>query len=113
VLFRSPATDKVDNELLPPMQQAANELDTPEPSTASVGELPLNAKAVNADDKRVVNGLADINQLAPFKYPWAWNYFLNANKNHWTPLDINMELLLKRQQKPLDTARYQHGTRRS
>lgn len=45
---------------------------------------------INADDKRVVNGEADINQLAPFKYPWAWQYFLNANKNHWTPLDINM-----------------------
>lgn len=45
---------------------------------------------VRADDKRVVNGMADINQLAPFKYPWAWKYFLNANKNHWTPLDINM-----------------------
>jgi ribonucleoside-diphosphate reductase beta chain len=45
---------------------------------------------VRADDKRVVNGTADINQLAPFKYPWAWKYFLNANKNHWTPLDINM-----------------------
>lgn len=45
---------------------------------------------VRAADKRVVNGMADINQLAPFKYPWAWKYFLNANKNHWTPLDINM-----------------------
>lgn len=45
---------------------------------------------IRAEDKRVVNGSADINQLAPFKYPWAWNYFLNANKNHWTPLDINM-----------------------
>lgn len=47
-------------------------------------------KPVCADDKRVVNGMADINQLAPFKYPWAWKYFINANKNHWTPLDINM-----------------------
>jgi ribonucleoside-diphosphate reductase beta chain len=45
---------------------------------------------VKAEDKRVVNGLTDVNQLAPFKYPWAWEYFLNANKNHWTPLDINM-----------------------
>ncbi len=45
---------------------------------------------VRVEDKRVVNGQADINQLAPFKYPWAWKYFLNANKNHWTPLDINM-----------------------
>lgn len=48
------------------------------------------AQPVRAEDKRVVNGLADINQLAPFRYAWAWNYFLNANKNHWTPLDINM-----------------------
>lgn len=45
---------------------------------------------IKASDKRVINGLADVNQLAPFKYPWAWEYFLNANKNHWTPLDINM-----------------------
>jgi len=45
---------------------------------------------VHAEDKRVVNGLTDINQLAPFKYPWAWEFFLNANKNHWTPVDINM-----------------------
>ena len=45
---------------------------------------------INPEDKRVVNGLADVNQLAPFKYPWAWQYFLNANKNHWTPLDVNM-----------------------
>ena len=45
---------------------------------------------VNPNDKRVINGKTDINQLAPFKYPWAWSYFLNANKNHWTPLDINM-----------------------
>lgn len=49
-----------------------------------------NVEPVNPDDKRVVNGMTDINQLAPFKYPWAWEYFLNANKNHWTPLDINM-----------------------
>ncbi len=51
---------------------------------------PVTAKPINPEDKRVVNGMADINQLAPFKYPWAWNYFLNANKNHWTPLDVNM-----------------------
>ncbi len=47
-------------------------------------------ESIKASDKRVINGLADVNQLAPFKYPWAWEYFLNANKNHWTPLDINM-----------------------
>ncbi len=55
------------------------------PAAADTGLAP-----VNAADKRVVNGQTDINQLAPFKYPWAWKYFLNANRNHWTPLDINM-----------------------
>lgn len=52
---------------------------------------PASALApVRAADKRVVNGHADINQLAPFQYPWAWEYFLKANRNHWTPLEINM-----------------------
>ncbi len=50
----------------------------------------VDIKPVRADDKRVVNGQTDINQLAPFKYPWAWEFFLNANRNHWTPLDVNM-----------------------
>jgi ribonucleoside-diphosphate reductase beta chain len=45
---------------------------------------------IDAEQKRVVNGQADINQLAPFKYPWAWSFFLNANRNHWTPLEISM-----------------------
>lgn len=53
-------------------------------------DVCARADPVRAEDKRVINGRADINQLAPFKYPWAWKYFLNANKNHWTPLDINM-----------------------
>ncbi|MCP5209326.1 MAG: ribonucleotide-diphosphate reductase subunit beta [Hahellaceae bacterium] len=63
-------------------------------ATAFSGEPPLEKIAslapINPDDKRIVNASTDINQLAPFKYPWAWEFFLNANKNHWTPLDINM-----------------------
>lgn len=49
-----------------------------------------SVEPVRAEDKRVVNGETDVNQLAPFKYPWAWNFFLNANKNHWSPLDVKM-----------------------
>jgi len=76
----------------------AAEVVTPQAATAPtekpVEEIeevaPESMEPVRAEDKRVVNGLTDVNQLAPFKYPWAWEYFLNANKNHWTPLDINM-----------------------
>ncbi len=58
---------------------------------AAVDAAPqADVRPVNPDDKRVINGMTDINQLAPFKYPWAWEYFLNANRNHWTPLDIGM-----------------------
>ena len=41
----------------------------------------VDVAPVNPDDKRVINGMTDINQLAPFKYPWAWSIF-NANRNH-------------------------------
>jgi ribonucleoside-diphosphate reductase beta chain len=58
--------------------------------TDKAENIPASIAPVHADDKRVINGMTDINQLAPFRYPWAWEYFLNANKNHWTPLDINM-----------------------
>jgi ribonucleoside-diphosphate reductase beta chain len=50
----------------------------------------MHLPPVRPEDKRMVNGKTDINQLAPFKYPWAWEYFLNANENHWTPVDIQM-----------------------
>jgi ribonucleoside-diphosphate reductase beta chain len=47
-------------------------------------------KAINPDEKRVIDGYSDVNQLMPFKYNWAWRDFLDAQKNHWTPLDISM-----------------------
>ncbi len=56
-----------------------------DPAAAALMLAPINAA-----DKRIVNGKADINQLAPFKYPWAWEFFLKANRNHWTPLEIGM-----------------------
>lgn len=73
-------------------RSAADEAANPVSANPRIEETPVltEAKPVKADDKRVINGMTDINQLAPFKYPWAWEYFLNANKNHWTPLDINM-----------------------
>ncbi|MDR0996701.1 MAG: ribonucleotide-diphosphate reductase subunit beta [Zoogloeaceae bacterium] len=51
---------------------------------------PATLAPVDVADKRIVNGKADINQLAPFRYAWAWEFFLKANKNHWTPLEISM-----------------------
>lgn len=88
----------VEEKEIAAVQPAANEASAiamptsvPEPDKASISSLPrANIAPVNPEDKRVINGMTDINQLAPFKYPWAWEYWLNSNKNHWTPLDINM-----------------------
>jgi ribonucleoside-diphosphate reductase beta chain len=65
---------------------------SPLPTATATAEAPARPALapINAADKRIVNGKADINQLAPFKYPWAWEYFLKANRNHWTPLEISM-----------------------
>jgi len=68
------------------VQSQANNSERQQQKTVSVAAVP----PVRVEDKRVINGLTDVNQLAPFKYPWAWEFFLNANRNHWTPLDINM-----------------------
>jgi ribonucleoside-diphosphate reductase beta chain len=47
-------------------------------------------KRVRAEDKRVINGSADVNQLVPFKYKWAWDKYLATCANHWMPQEINM-----------------------
>jgi ribonucleoside-diphosphate reductase beta chain len=74
----------------PPAPVAGDDAETPARKPAAKLKAEVDLRPVNPDDKRVINGMTDINQLAPFKYPWAWEYFLNANRNHWTPLDIGM-----------------------
>ncbi|WLI88423.1 ribonucleotide-diphosphate reductase subunit beta [Massilia sp. R2A-15] len=49
------------------------------------------AKRVNADDKRIINGKTDVNQLVPFKYKWAWDKYLAGCANHWMPQEVNMQ----------------------
>ncbi|MGE0711576.1 MAG: ribonucleotide-diphosphate reductase subunit beta [Planctomycetota bacterium] len=58
---------------------------------ASGLEAPeFGAKRLAVDDKRIINCRADLNQLVPFKYTWAWDKYLTACANHWMPQEINM-----------------------
>ncbi|WP_089727072.1 ribonucleotide-diphosphate reductase subunit beta [Candidatus Thiosymbion oneisti] len=52
--------------------------------------LEIGAGRVRVDDKRIINCRADLNQLVPFKYDWAWQKYLDACANHWMPQEINM-----------------------
>ena len=47
-------------------------------------------RRIHVEDKRVINGGTDVNQLVPFKYKWAWEKYLAACANHWMPQEVNM-----------------------
>ena len=54
------------------------------------GPAATTAGRVRLEDKRIINGSADVNQLVPFKYKWAWDKYLAACANHWMPQEIAM-----------------------
>ncbi len=53
-------------------------------------ELDMGAERIEVDDKRMINCRADLNQLVPFKYEWAWQKYLDGCANHWMPQEVNM-----------------------
>jgi ribonucleoside-diphosphate reductase beta chain len=67
----------------------------PRPSAVMPVAKPVSAPAhvarVKLEDKRIINGQADVNQLVPFKYKWAWEKYLAGCANHWMPQEINMQ----------------------
>ena len=46
----------------PPAEAGATGLET----------LEMGAGRIRVDDKKIINCHADLNQLVPFKYEWAW-----------------------------------------
>ncbi len=66
-------------------------LDTdPHGGATGLEAIEMGAARVHVDDKRVINCRADLNQLVPFKYEWAWQKYLDGCANHWMPQEINM-----------------------
>jgi ribonucleoside-diphosphate reductase beta chain len=78
------------------MQSFEQERDLPGTGVAAremPAAIPDAAEAfrrISVDDKRVINGQTDVNQLVPFKYKWAWEKYLAACANHWMPQEIPM-----------------------
>lgn len=58
--------------------------------TTGLENLEMGAARIQVDDKKIINCRADLNQLVPFKYTWAWEKYLAACANHWMPNEINM-----------------------
>lgn len=45
---------------------------------------------VDINEKKMINGNSDVNQLVPFKYQWAWTKYLDTCANHWMPNEVSM-----------------------
>ncbi|MEW5892576.1 MAG: ribonucleotide-diphosphate reductase subunit beta [Pseudomonadota bacterium] len=76
-------------------------MDSPAPGTGDIPAAAANLmraqeeqaekyRRVRVEDKRIINAKADVNQLVPFKYKWAWEKYIAACANHWMPQEINM-----------------------
>ena len=50
-----------------------------------------NGGRVSVDEKRMINCRADVNQLLPLKYKWAWEKYLAGCNNHWMPTEVSMQ----------------------
>ncbi|MFG1628762.1 ribonucleotide-diphosphate reductase subunit beta [Kribbella sp. NPDC049227] len=61
------------------------------PVTTGLGEIAVGASRVEVADKAMINARADVNQLLPLKYRWAWEKYLAACNNHWMPTEVSMQ----------------------
>ena len=76
-------------EALDPVRQAALAIENLD-ITQGIEELEMGAARVSVDEKAMINCRADLNQLVPFKYEWAWQKYIDGCANHWMPQEINM-----------------------
>ncbi len=54
-------------------------------------ELQMGAARIQVSDKQMINCHADLNQLIPFKYTWAWDdFYIKSLANTWFPNEIGM-----------------------
>jgi ribonucleoside-diphosphate reductase beta chain len=74
---------------LSPLEKAINDLAELDVSEG-IEELEGSASRVTVDEKRMINCRADLNQLVPFKYDWAWKKYEAGCANHWMPQEVNM-----------------------
>ncbi|SFT99248.1 ribonucleotide-diphosphate reductase subunit beta [Halomonas saccharevitans] len=75
-----------DEDRMARAKRSLEELDV----AAGLEELEMGAARIEVDDKQMINARADLNQLVPFKYEWAWQKYLDGSANHWMPQEVNM-----------------------
>lgn len=69
---------------------SANTSTQPQAGLVQSPASPTTEGRVQVDEKALLNCRADLNQLVPFKYGWAWDKYIKANENHWLPQEVDM-----------------------
>ena len=106
VAQKAPAQTKEEKEVIvkleesPSFEATSEEGNRAEIARASLEQLDvqdgikeldeMRGGRVEVDQKAMINCKADLNQLVPFKYDWAWQKYLDGSANHWMPQEINM-----------------------
>ena len=75
-----------DSDAVARAKKALDDLDIQE----GLDDLEGASARVHVGDKQMINARADLNQLVPFKYDWAWQKYLDGCANHWMPQEVNM-----------------------
>src|ERR1700741_2257296 len=63
----------------------------PPADQTGLGTIDRSGGRVSVDEKRMINCRADVNQLLPLKYKWAWEKYLAGCNNHWMPTEVSMQ----------------------
>ncbi|WP_236233061.1 ribonucleotide-diphosphate reductase subunit beta [Pseudomonas tohonis] len=80
------AVSAADSDAVARAKKALDALDIQE----DLDDLEGASARVQVGDKQMINARADLNQLVPFKYDWAWQKYLDGCANHWMPQEVNM-----------------------
>jgi ribonucleoside-diphosphate reductase beta chain len=63
----------------------------PSAEPTGLGAIDREGGRVSIDQKAMINCRADVNQLLPLKYKWAWEKYLAGCNNHWMPTEVSMQ----------------------
>jgi ribonucleoside-diphosphate reductase beta chain len=69
-------------------------------TVTGLGSIAVGAARIEVGDKAMINARADVNQLLPLKYQWAWDKYLAGCNNHWMPTEVSMQADIALWQRP-------------
>lgn len=87
-LIAHPLTTPMNPEQL--NQANANLFERAQASVRLMDQYLEGGGRVTVGEKKLLNCKADLNQLVPFKFPWAWSLYLTGTEQHWMPGELSL-----------------------